>query len=149
MTDSVALTEIAFAHRHAPGDGLTAALFVRKARVAERFWEFFTGNIRNPHTRRAYYNAVGRYIQAPERRKPLEGSLKDKEMFAVYQRDFDLKIRVRIILKRILDRKGALESPAPGLVWPKKYGSQASLNECEKISHEPRQANVQSTHDAA
>jgi len=60
--------------------------------------------------------AVGRYIQAPERRKPLEGSFKDKEMLAVYQHDFEFKIRERIILKKILDRKGALEFPAPDLV---------------------------------
>jgi len=55
--------------------------------------------------------AVGKYIQAPERRKPLSWSNKDNEMLAVYQFDFEFKIRERVILKKILDRKGALEFP--------------------------------------
>lgn len=59
--------------------------------------------------------AVGKFIQAPERRKPLTGSYKDREMLAVYQHDFEFKIRERIILKKILDRKGALEFPAADL----------------------------------
>src|ERR1700722_1535901 len=52
--------------------------------------------------------AVGRYIQAPERRAPLQGSYQDREMLALYQHDFEFKIRERVILKKILDRKGAL-----------------------------------------
>lgn len=59
--------------------------------------------------------AVGRYIQAPERRKPLGGSFKDKEMLASYQHDFEFKIRERVILKKLWDRKGALEFPAADL----------------------------------
>lgn len=30
------------------------ALFLREARATERFFDFFTANIRNKHTRRAY-----------------------------------------------------------------------------------------------
>jgi hypothetical protein len=55
--------------------------------------------------------AVGKYIQPPERRKPIRGTSKGKEMLAIYQHDFEFKIRERIILKKILDRKGALEFP--------------------------------------
>jgi hypothetical protein len=59
--------------------------------------------------------AVGKYIQAPERRKPLGGSFKDKEMLTLYQHDFEFKIRERVILKKLLDRKGALELPLADL----------------------------------
>src|SRR2546421_12140461 len=34
------------------------ALFAPDARAAERFVEFFTAHIRNPHTRRAYFRAA-------------------------------------------------------------------------------------------
>jgi site-specific recombinase XerD len=34
------------------------ALFTTDARAAERFMDFFTANIRNPHTRRAYFRAA-------------------------------------------------------------------------------------------
>lgn len=37
-------------------------------------------------------------------------------MLAVYRQDFEFKIRERVILKTILDRKGALEFPQPDLV---------------------------------
>jgi len=37
------------------------ALFVAKPKAAERFWEFFTANIRNKNTRRAYYKAACRF----------------------------------------------------------------------------------------
>jgi len=63
MTDSGAPTEVAVAQRLDAGDGLTPALFVREARAAERFWDFFSGNIRNSHTRRAYYNAIGQFSE--------------------------------------------------------------------------------------
>ena len=59
--------------------------------------------------------AVGKYIQPPERRKPLEGPNKDKEMLAVYRYDFEFKIRERVILEKILDRKGALDFPVADL----------------------------------
>jgi len=59
--------------------------------------------------------AVGKYIQPPERRKPLEGPNKDKEMLAVYRYDFEFKIRERVILEKILDRKGALDFPEADL----------------------------------
>ena len=52
---------------------------------------------------------MGKYIQPPERRKPLEGPNKDKEMLAVYRYDFEFKIRERVILETSLDRKGAFD----------------------------------------
>jgi site-specific recombinase XerC len=39
------------------------ALFLREARAAERFIDFFTATIRNKHTRRAYYNAACRFSE--------------------------------------------------------------------------------------
>jgi site-specific recombinase XerD len=39
------------------------ALFLRQARAAERFFEFFTANIQNKHTRRAYFNAACRFSE--------------------------------------------------------------------------------------
>jgi integrase/recombinase XerD len=41
----------------APPDRLPA-LFLAVPEGGRRFWEFFTVNIRNPHTRRAYFKAV-------------------------------------------------------------------------------------------
>lgn len=37
------------------------ALFLPDAKSAKRFWEFFTANIRNKNTRRAYYKAASRF----------------------------------------------------------------------------------------
>lgn len=37
------------------------ALFQNASDDGRRFWEFFTVNIRNPHTRRAYFNAVSAF----------------------------------------------------------------------------------------
>src|SRR4029453_13805585 len=37
------------------------AIFLGGPKAAERFWEFFTANIRNRNTRRAYYKAVCRF----------------------------------------------------------------------------------------
>lgn len=53
--------------------------------------------------------AVGKYIAQPELRKPLDGPLQDTEMLAVYRHQFEFKIRERIILSKVLDRKGGLE----------------------------------------
>ena len=39
------------------------ALFVPNAKAAERFFEFFTANIRNKNTRRAYYKAACRFAE--------------------------------------------------------------------------------------
>jgi site-specific recombinase XerD len=39
------------------------ALFVPNAKAAERFFEFFTANIRNKNTRRAYYRAACRFSE--------------------------------------------------------------------------------------
>jgi site-specific recombinase XerD len=36
-------------------------LFLKEARAAERFFDFFTANIQNENTRRAYYNAACRF----------------------------------------------------------------------------------------
>jgi site-specific recombinase XerD len=45
------------------------ALFLPDAKRAERFFEFFTANIRNKNTRRAYYNAVCRFAEWCEGRR--------------------------------------------------------------------------------
>src|SRR6266478_5919983 len=37
------------------------ALFLRSEHAGKRFWEFFTANIRNRNTRRAYFIAVSRF----------------------------------------------------------------------------------------
>lgn len=63
MTESTALVEIGIPQDLTTGDGLPPALFLKEARAAERFWDFFTANIRNPHTRRAYYNAACKFSQ--------------------------------------------------------------------------------------
>ena len=42
-------------HRQPP------ALFLPEPKASERFWEFFTANIRNKNTRRAYYKAAARF----------------------------------------------------------------------------------------
>lgn len=39
------------------------ALFAGDRSAARRFWEFFTANIRNAHTRRAYFRAVERFAE--------------------------------------------------------------------------------------
>ena len=44
-------------------------LFVAKPKAAERFWGFFTANIRNKNTRRAYYKAACRFSEWCEKRK--------------------------------------------------------------------------------
>jgi integrase/recombinase XerD len=42
------------------------ALFLPHAKAAERFFDFFTANIRNKNTRRAYYKAVCRFAEWSE-----------------------------------------------------------------------------------
>lgn len=44
------------------------ALFLPHAKAAERFFDFFTANIRNKNTRRAYYKAVCRFAEWCEAR---------------------------------------------------------------------------------
>ena len=68
MTESTALAEIGVPHELA--EGSPPALFLKEARTAERFFDFFTANIRNKHTRRAYYNAACRFLNAFN---PLQG----------------------------------------------------------------------------
>jgi site-specific recombinase XerD len=49
-----------------PNPNITArrpVLFLAKPKASERFWEFFTANIRNRNTRRAYYKAVCRFSE--------------------------------------------------------------------------------------
>jgi hypothetical protein len=58
MTDSSALVEMHTRSEFAVEGGSAPALFLQQARAAERFFDFFTANIRNKHTRRAYYNAA-------------------------------------------------------------------------------------------
>jgi hypothetical protein len=70
-----------------------------------------SGRISRALTRRSV-----KYIQRPERREPLSGPYQDREILAVYRQDFEFKIRERVMLKTILDRKGALEFPQPDLV---------------------------------
>ena len=41
--------------------GNTPSVFLPNAKAAERFFDFFTANIRNKHTRRAYYKAACRF----------------------------------------------------------------------------------------
>lgn len=38
-------------------------LFIKEARASERFFDFFTANIRNKHTRRTYYNAACKFSE--------------------------------------------------------------------------------------
>src|SRR6266851_4361903 len=61
MTEGTALVEIGVPHELAEGSGCPPALFLKEARAAERFFDFFTANIRNKHTRRAYYNAACKF----------------------------------------------------------------------------------------
>jgi hypothetical protein len=61
MTKSTALVEIGIPN--ALAEGSPPALFLKEARAAERFFDFFTANIRNKHTRRAYYSASCRFSE--------------------------------------------------------------------------------------
>jgi len=53
--DSTQLQRIGAAGANLP------ALFVASEQAGKRFWEFFTVNIRNPNTRRAYFGAVSQF----------------------------------------------------------------------------------------
>src|SRR3984957_9206985 len=44
-------------------EGSPPALFLKEARAAERFFDFFTANIQNKHTRRAYFNAACKFSE--------------------------------------------------------------------------------------
>jgi hypothetical protein len=56
MTEGTALVEISIPHDLA--EGSLCPVPHKEARVAERFFDFFTANIRNRNTRRAYFNAA-------------------------------------------------------------------------------------------
>jgi hypothetical protein len=45
-----------------------SAMFLQHAKAAERFFDFFTANIRNKNTWRAYFNAACRFSQRCEGR---------------------------------------------------------------------------------
>src|SRR4051794_37175513 len=49
--------------------GMAPTLFLRSESGARRFWEFFTANIRNRNTRRAYFVAVAGFSAWCERQK--------------------------------------------------------------------------------
>ncbi|MGB9067520.1 MAG: site-specific integrase [Candidatus Acidiferrales bacterium] len=63
MKEGTALVEISISHEVAEGSGRPPALFLREARAAERFFDFFTANIRHKHTRRAYFNAAYKFSE--------------------------------------------------------------------------------------
>lgn len=54
-TALTAISDLAAAAQKLP------ALFLADPKSSERFWEFFAANIRNKHTRRAYYKAACRF----------------------------------------------------------------------------------------
>lgn len=43
------------------GPGAPPVLFLQSEVMSRRFWEFFTAQIPNPHTRRAYYTAISQF----------------------------------------------------------------------------------------
>src|SRR5713226_6723424 len=45
------------------------SLFLRSEHAGKRFWEFFTANIRNRNTRRAYFVAVAQFSNWCEQHK--------------------------------------------------------------------------------
>src|SRR5579863_8462741 len=49
--------------------GRVPALFLRSPGAGKRFWEFFTANIRNKNTRKAYFVAVSRFSDWCARKK--------------------------------------------------------------------------------
>lgn len=61
----------------------------------------------------SFDEAVGKYIMPPENRAPI--AKPDTEMQAIYLQDFEFKMRERVILSKVLDRKGALELPEADL----------------------------------
>jgi len=63
MTQGPALVELTIPQDLAAGAGAPPALFLREARAAERFFDFFTANIHNKHTQRAYYNAACQFSE--------------------------------------------------------------------------------------
>src|SRR5271167_1011169 len=63
MTEGTALVEVSTPADLAAGDSSPPALFLKEARAAERFFDFFTANIRNKHTRRAYVNAACKFSE--------------------------------------------------------------------------------------
>jgi integrase len=63
MTEGTALIEIKTPADLLAADSTPPALFLREARAAERFFDFFTANIQNKHTRRAYFNAACRFSE--------------------------------------------------------------------------------------
>lgn len=63
MTESTVLIEIGIPQDLTTMASKPPALFLKEARAADRFLDFFTANIRNKHTRRAYYNAACKFSE--------------------------------------------------------------------------------------
>jgi site-specific recombinase XerD len=63
MTEGTSLVEVGNPADLLCEDSMPPALFVKEAKAAERFWDFFTANIRNRHTRRAYYNGICKFAE--------------------------------------------------------------------------------------
>jgi site-specific recombinase XerD len=53
-------------------DAAPPAMFLADRAAADRFFDFFTANIRNLHTRRAYYNAVCKFAEFCDERGVLD-----------------------------------------------------------------------------
>jgi site-specific recombinase XerD len=62
MTQNTALVPLAPLYGLADG-APPPAMFLPEQAAAQRFFDFFTANIRNPHTRRVYYNAVCKFAE--------------------------------------------------------------------------------------
>ena len=60
---STELTSLPIPRGLAAMSAAVPTLFVPNAKAAERFLEFFTANIRNKNTRRAYYKAACRFSE--------------------------------------------------------------------------------------
>src|SRR5271154_2357155 len=53
------------------GNGKLPKIFLRSPESSKRFWEFFTANIRNRNTRKAYFVAVAQFSEWCDARKLL------------------------------------------------------------------------------
>ena len=60
---TTALIPLNLADELADNGAKAPALFLGQARAAERFFDFFTSNMQNKHTRRAYYNAASKFSE--------------------------------------------------------------------------------------
>ena len=72
MTEGTALIEISISHDLTAGDSSPPALFLKEARAAERFFDFFTSTIRNQNTRFAYSRAVASFFDWLQKKRITE-----------------------------------------------------------------------------